>query len=171
MLLIKNGYILDPESGYEGDADILVENGRIKKMYKGFTGMVDESLFENLGLDLNKTWLEYYRIDIDSDGMVDDLVPCWLESGFDILFPLEVGTWGATPAKMRQKFGDDLRMFGGVDKKILSRSPEEVRAYLTELKKETDKGGYIPIPDHRIPPDISLKNMQDYVEIFHQVFG
>ena len=31
MLLIKNAYILDPESGYEGDADILVENGRIKK--------------------------------------------------------------------------------------------------------------------------------------------
>lgn len=29
-----------------------------------------QSLFENLGLDLNKTWLEYYRIDIDSDGMV-----------------------------------------------------------------------------------------------------
>ena len=108
---------------------------------------------------------------IDSDGKVDDLVPCWLESGFDILFPLEVGTWGATPAKMRQKFGDDLRMFGGVDKNMLSRSPEEVRAYLTELKKETDKGGYIPIPDHRIPPDVSLKNMQDYVEIFHQVFG
>jgi len=108
---------------------------------------------------------------IDSDGKVDDLVPCWLGSGFDILFPVEVGTWGATPAKMREKFGDDLRMFGGVDKHMLSRSPDEVRAYLMELKKETDKGGYIPIPDHRIPPNISLKNMQDYVEIFHEVFG
>ena len=48
MLLIKNAYILDPESGYEGDADILVENGRIKKLYKGFTGLVDESLFDDL---------------------------------------------------------------------------------------------------------------------------
>ena len=48
MLLIKNAYILDPASGYEGDAEILVENGRIKKLYKGFTGMVDETLFENL---------------------------------------------------------------------------------------------------------------------------
>ena len=48
MLLIKNGYILDPESGYEGDADILIENGRIKKLYLGMSGLVDESLFENL---------------------------------------------------------------------------------------------------------------------------
>ena len=48
MLLIKNGYLLDPESGYEGEADILVENGRIKKLYKGFTGMVDETLFPDL---------------------------------------------------------------------------------------------------------------------------
>ena len=48
MLLIKNGYLLDPESGYEGEADILVENGRIKKLYKGLTGLVDESLFPDL---------------------------------------------------------------------------------------------------------------------------
>jgi len=48
MLLIKNAYMLDPESGYEGDADILVENGKIKKLYKGLTGLVDESLFEDL---------------------------------------------------------------------------------------------------------------------------
>ena len=48
MLLIKNGYLLDPESGYEGEADILVENGRIKKLYKELTGLVDESLFPDL---------------------------------------------------------------------------------------------------------------------------
>ena len=48
MLLIKNGYLLDPESGYQGDADILIENGKIKKLYLGTTGLVDESLFENL---------------------------------------------------------------------------------------------------------------------------
>lgn len=108
---------------------------------------------------------------IDSDGWVEPLVPCWLESGFDILFPVEVGKWGAGPAEMRRKFGDRLRMFGGVNKFILKESPDTVRAYLTELKKETDKGGYIPIPDHRIPPEISLKQMQTYVEIFHEVFG
>ena len=46
MLLIKNGYMLDPKSRYEGEADILVDNGKIKKIYRGLTGIVDESLFE-----------------------------------------------------------------------------------------------------------------------------
>ena len=108
---------------------------------------------------------------IDSDGKVDKLVPCWLESGFDILFPVEVGKWGAGPAQMRAQFGDKLRMFGGVDKHMLGAEPDVLRAYLKELKKETDKGGYIPIPDHRIPPQISLKQMQTYIEIFHEIFG
>lgn len=48
MLLIKNGYMLDPKSGYEGEADILIENGKIKKIYRGLTGMVDETLIEGL---------------------------------------------------------------------------------------------------------------------------
>lgn len=48
MLLIKNGYMLDPKSGYEGEADILIENGKIKKIYGGLTGMVDETLIEGL---------------------------------------------------------------------------------------------------------------------------
>ena len=48
---------------------------RIDNLSGYYRPIVDEamryqSLFENLGLDLNKTWLEYYRIDIDSDGMV-----------------------------------------------------------------------------------------------------
>ena len=72
---------------------------------------------------------------------------------------------------MRRQFGDRLRMFGGVDKHMLGAQPDALRAYLQELKKETDKGGYIPIPDHRIPPDISLKQMQTYIEIFHEIFG
>lgn len=32
MLLIKNGYLMDPESGYEGIADILIEKEKIKKI-------------------------------------------------------------------------------------------------------------------------------------------
>lgn len=48
MLLIKNGYMLDPASGYEGEADILIEKERIKKIYYGTNCPIDESLFEDL---------------------------------------------------------------------------------------------------------------------------
>lgn len=37
MILIKNGYVIDPESGFEDYADIIIEAGIIKKI-----GCVDE---------------------------------------------------------------------------------------------------------------------------------
>lgn len=108
---------------------------------------------------------------IDSDGVVDPLVSCWLGSGFDIVFPVEVGVWGANPAQFREKFGSDLRMFGGVDKRLISGPEEALRRHLFQCKKEADKGGYIPIPDHRIPPEVSYEQMKTYVRVFREVFG
>lgn len=36
MILIKNGYLLEPESGYEGEADLLIQDDKIIKIfYKG----------------------------------------------------------------------------------------------------------------------------------------
>ena len=35
MILIKNGYLLEPESGYEGMVDLLIADGKIKKIFYG----------------------------------------------------------------------------------------------------------------------------------------
>jgi uroporphyrinogen decarboxylase len=108
---------------------------------------------------------------IDSDGKVDSLIPCWIKSGFDIIFPIEVGTWKADPIKIRELYGKQLRMFGGVNKHIISQGEDIIRRELLRLKPLVDEGGYIPIPDHRIPPDVSLNQMRQYVNIFNEVFS
>ena len=87
MILIKNAYILDPESGYEGDADILIENGRIKKLYLGVIGLVDESLFEDLEV-------------IDADGLyvapgLVDVHVHFREPGFEYKEDIETGAKAA----------------------------------------------------------------------------
>jgi uroporphyrinogen decarboxylase len=107
---------------------------------------------------------------VDSDGKVDDLIPCWLESGFDIVFPIEVGTWKAAPAILRKRFGSSLRMLGGVDKHVIARGEKEVREHLMPLCDLVSEGGFIPIPDHRIPPDCSLDDFRTYVRVFNEVF-
>jgi len=120
--------------------------------------------------------IEFYRSKgvrrmlIDSDGKVDDLIPCWLDSGFDILFPVEIGTWKSDPLAFRKLYGKQLRMFGGVNKHIIPQGEEKIRTELVRLKPLIDEGGYIPIPDHRIPPDTSLEQMRQYVNIFQEVF-
>jgi uroporphyrinogen decarboxylase len=108
---------------------------------------------------------------VDSDGWSEILIPCWQGSGFDIMFPIEVGKWGANPEKLRQKFGKDLRVFGAVNKNYIYGEEDELRTHLLSLKPCVDEGGFIPIPDHRIPPQVSYQQMLTYIHVFHEVFN
>ena len=108
---------------------------------------------------------------VDSDGQADLMVPMWLESGFDVVFPVEGGSWEGSVAGLRKKCGNQLCAMGGVDKHVLGHGTEAVKAHLLSLSKEADKGGYLPIPDHRIPPSISYDQMLDYISLFHEIFG
>ncbi len=108
---------------------------------------------------------------MDSDGKIDDLLGCWLDSGFDIIFPIEVGTWKASPTAMRKQYGKRLRMLGGVDKHVISKGEAAIRMELESLLPLVRQGGYIPIPDHRIPPDCSLAQFRTYLRVFREVFG
>lgn len=108
---------------------------------------------------------------LDSDGDAELLIPCWLDSGIDIIFPIEVGTWHGDPVRLRQKYGRQLRMLGGVDKHLITGDPLLLRTALERLKPVVDEGGYIPLPDHRIPPDCSLDQFKAYVAMFKSVFN
>ena len=52
MLLIKNGYVIDPKSKFEGKRDILVEDGKIKK------------IVENIGVDAADAEI------VDAEGLI-----------------------------------------------------------------------------------------------------
>jgi uroporphyrinogen decarboxylase len=108
---------------------------------------------------------------LDSDGNVEALAPCWIESGFDILFPLEAGKWGTTPTTLRSKLGPQVRIMGAVNKNVLSEGAESVRAHLESLRSEVDRGGFLPLPDHRIPPTVSYEQFRGYLRIFGEVFA
>jgi hypothetical protein len=59
-----------------------------------------------------------HEITIDSpgcDAVVDKLIPTWLESGVNTVPPIEVGTWNASIAPGRERFGQDVRGVWGVD--------------------------------------------------------
>lgn len=132
--------------------------------------------FRDIWLPHYKKLIAFYRkhgvkhILLDSDGKVDDLVPLWLEAGVDILFPIEVGTWKGDVNKYRQQYGKDLRMLGGVDKLVINKGEKAITEELKRVEKLAKNGGYIPIPDHRIPPDVSLAEMQKYCTIYKEIF-
>ncbi|MEX1088402.1 MAG: uroporphyrinogen decarboxylase family protein [Phycisphaeraceae bacterium] len=100
----------------------------------------------------------------DCDGKVDDLIPMWLEAGINCLFPIEVGTWGADPVKIRQQYGKELLMMGGFDKHILAKSKADIDQEIYRLAPVVEEGGFIPFPDHRVPPDVPLENYMHYLK-------
>ena len=56
-------------------------------------------------------------LSLDCDGWIDHLIPIWLENGVNTMFPIEVGTWNASIAPWREKYGKKILGVGGMNKK------------------------------------------------------
>ena len=102
-------------------------------------------------------------IGLDSDGQVDPLIPIWMEAGLNFLYPFEVQC-GMDVSAVRRKYGRQLRIWGGVDKRALAVGPEAIDAELERLRALIAEGGYIPHTDHTCPPDISYANYCYYLQ-------
>lgn len=106
---------------------------------------------------------------LDSDGNVEELIPLWLEVGINYIYPMEVAA-GMDVVKLRKKFGRELRMGGGMDKRILaSGNKEGIREMVMSKKDLIHEGGYIPGVDHVIPPDISWESFLYYHKLLEEV--
>jgi len=101
---------------------------------------------------------------VDSDGKLDELIPLFLDVGMNCILPLEIGTTGADAIKYRRRFGRDLRIIGGFDKRILTSSKQAIKKEVERLTPLVEEGGYIPTCDHKIPPDVPLANYCYFVE-------
>lgn len=99
---------------------------------------------------------------VDTDGKIDEILPIFLDAGINVVYPVEIGTTGQDPICLRARFGKDLRMMGGFDKRILAGSPEAIENEVRRLGPLVEEGGYIPMCDHYVPPNVSLSNYQYY---------
>jgi uroporphyrinogen decarboxylase len=110
-------------------------------------------------------------VSLDCDGLIDALVPIWLENGVNTMFPIEVGVWNASIQPWREKYGRELRGVGGVNKKIFGADRAAVDAEIERLKPLVAAGGYLPCPDHRLPLESKWEIVQYYGERMRKSFG
>jgi len=110
-------------------------------------------------------------VSLDCDGCIDSLIPIWFANGVNTMFPIEVGTWEASIAPWRKKYGKELRGIGGMNKSVFARDYAAVDAEVERLKPLVALGGYIPCPDHRIAPDAKWDNVKYYCEKMRKAFG
>lgn len=100
---------------------------------------------------------------VDSDGDPTLLIPLMLDAGVDTIWPLERAA-GISPHVWRRKFGKSLRMWGGVDKRELTKSRECIRQHLLSFAPLIEEGGFIPTVDHTVPPDVPWDHFRYYMD-------
>lgn len=99
---------------------------------------------------------------VDTDGNCELIIPMLLDAGVDAIWPLERAS-DMDPVAIRKKFGRDLRLWGGVDKRELAKDTAAIDAHLRTLQPLVAEGGFIPTVDHLVPPDVSLGNFRHYM--------
>jgi uroporphyrinogen decarboxylase len=108
---------------------------------------------------------------LDCDGEITQLIPLWLEAGVNCMFPIEVGVWHADPVAFRQRWGKGLLLMGGIGKRMLAGPKEGITREVERLAPLVEEGGFIPLPDHRVPPDVPLENYLFYMGEAKRVWG
>jgi uroporphyrinogen decarboxylase len=100
---------------------------------------------------------------VDCDGNIEDLLPLWIEGGVRGFYPLEVAS-GMDAAKLQQKYGKSILMWGNVDKRALSAGQTAIDLELQRLAPIVRRGGLIPLVDHGVPDDVPYENYLYYLE-------
>ena len=101
---------------------------------------------------------------VDTDGDCLKLIPLFVESGVDALIPFEVQA-GMDVVKIRKEMGDDFTIIGGIDKRALALSKDEIRKEVDRVVPFfIESGKYIPSLDHTVPVNVSYDNFLYYLE-------
>ena len=108
-------------------------------------------------------------ISVDTDGNPDKITPAMIQSGVNLLFPLEVAA-GCDVNAWREKY-PTLAFMGGIDKRVLVHGPGAIDAELERVRPAVEKGRYIPDLDHLIPDDVSWENYLYYVQALKRLVG
>jgi len=99
----------------------------------------------------------------DSDGDLRKLLPYYFEAGINCFSPCEVAAGMSCP-ELRKKFGKNLRMIGGIDKREIAKGKKEIDREIERNRRLIEEGGYIPGIDHSVSSDISFNNYRYYIE-------
>ncbi|MFW6438387.1 MAG: uroporphyrinogen decarboxylase family protein [Armatimonadota bacterium] len=107
-------------------------------------------------------------------GSVVDLLPHIIETGIDILNPVQVNAAGmGDTAMLKREFGDEVTFWGAVDTQHVmpNGGPEDVR---DEVRRRIDDlapgGGYVLNTSHNIQADVPPENILALVEALDE-FG
>jgi hypothetical protein len=110
-----------------------------------------------------------------SCGSVKSLIPAFIDSGFDILNPVQCSAADMNPEDLKKEFGKDIVFWGGgvdTQKTLMFGSPEDVRnEVLRRCEIFGAGGGFVFNAVHNIQGNVPLKNVVAMFEALKEVNG
>ncbi len=102
--------------------------------------------------------------DQDSDGDMNPVIDAFIDAGVNCMHPMEPAA-NMDIVKVREKYGNRLAFYGGIDKHVIRGSREEIEAELEyKIPPMVASGGCVLALDHRIPNGTPLANYKFYLE-------
>jgi uroporphyrinogen-III decarboxylase len=102
-------------------------------------------------------------------------MPLFIESGFDIINPVQTSAKGMDPAFLKNEYGKDLTFWGGgvdIQKILPFGTPEEVREeVLMKMEILGKDGGFVFNAIHNIQARTPVENIAALFEAIHEFNG
>lgn len=109
---------------------------------------------------------------VHSCGSVYDLIPEFIDAGYDIYNPVQISAANMEPAKLKREFGKDITLMGGgVDPQNILPfgTPEDVKNQVREnIEIFFKDGGYIFANVHNLQPGIPVDNIAAMIEVIQE---
>ena len=98
------------------------------------------------------------------------LIPSILRWGFNCLWACEVNIETMDYRSIRQDFGRDLRLIGGIDLDALRKDKKAIRREIeTKVPSLIKDGGYVPFADGRVREDVPFDNYVYYRKLLEKI--
>lgn len=108
---------------------------------------------------------------IHSCGSVFDLIPDFIEAGFDILTPVQCSAAKMDPRALKREFGQDIVFWGGgvnTQRTLPFGTPDEVYIEVRErIEIFSDGGGFVFNPIHNIQANTPTENILAMFDAIH----
>ncbi len=100
--------------------------------------------------------------DQDSDGNLNGVLESFVDAGVNLMHPMEPAA-GMDIVQVRERLGDRLAFYGGLDKHVLRRGEDAITAELeSKIPPMVHSGGCMLALDHRIPNGTPLAAYRFY---------
>ena len=164
-LVLKNIELLAPVIGER--VQVVFISGTDFGMQSGLFAPVDSyrDLFKPFHTAVNRKIHELTgcKTFIHSCGAVYDLIPEFIDAGFDILNPVQISATGMDPERLKREFGGDIVFWGGgidTQKTLPFGTPDEV---YEETRKNIelfgDGGGFVFNSVHNVQSNVPMENL------------